>query len=78
MAGRQRDDLPGCEAGECLSAEEIHERFDYVKSIKGKSGGTSFLVVEAKGGFYAFVQRNGKYYATGRYPSLEDLQGYVF
>ena len=78
MAGRQRDDLPGCEAGECLSAEEIHQRFEYVKAIKGRSGGTSFLVVEASEGFYAFIERNGKYYATGRYSSLEDLQGYVF
>jgi hypothetical protein len=77
MKGRQQDDLPRCEAGECLSAEEIHERFDYVKAIRGKTSGTQFLVVEAHGGFYAFIQRNGKYYSTGSYPSLEDLQGYV-
>ncbi len=78
MAGRQREHLPQCEVGECLTAEEIRERFDYVKAIKGRTAGTQFLVVEAHDGFYAFVQRNGKYYSTGSYPSLEDLQGYVF
>jgi len=78
MAGRRRDDLPGCEAGQCLSAEEIRERFEYVKAVKGRTGGTMFLIVEANGGFHAFIHRNGKYYATGSYPTLEDLEGYVF
>ncbi|MHB8896373.1 MAG: hypothetical protein ACYC99_14505 [Candidatus Geothermincolia bacterium] len=78
MIGRQRDGLPPCKAGECLSAEEIHERFDYIKAINGRTSGTRFLVVEAHGGFHAFIQRNGKFYATASYPSLEDLEGYVF
>jgi hypothetical protein len=78
MVGRQREGFPRCEAGECLSAEEIHERFDYIKPINGRTSGTQFLVVEANSGFHAFIQRNGKYYATASYPTLEDLEGYIF
>ena len=78
MSGRQREGLPQCEAGVCLSAEEIHERFDYIKAIKGRTSRTQFLVVEAHGGFHAFIQRNGKFYATASYPTLEDLEGYIF
>lgn len=78
MIGRQREGLPECEAGECLSAEEIRERFDYIKPLSGRTSGTQFLVVEANGGFHAFIQSKGKYYATASYPSLEDLEGYIF
>jgi hypothetical protein len=78
MVGRQREGLPRCEAGDCLSAEEISRRFDYVKAIKGRTSGTRFMVVEANSGFHAFIQRNGKFYATASYPTLEDLEGYIF
>jgi hypothetical protein len=78
MIARQREGLPQCEAGDCLTAEEIRDRFDYIKAINGRTGGTLFLVVEAHSGFHAFIERGGKFYATASYPSLEDLQGYVF
>lgn len=72
-------DLPECWAGECLPSEaEIRERLNYVKSITGKSEGKVFHVVEARDGFHAFVELNGRYYATGGYPSIEDLEGYIF
>ena len=79
MSGRHRKNLPVCWAGECLrDEEEIRERFPYVKSIPSRSGGKVFHVVEAQDGFHAFVEMNGKYYATSGYPSLENLENYIF
>lgn len=79
MFVRGRKDLPECQAGECVPcAEEIRERFDYVKGIASRSGATVFHVVEARDGYHAFIEINGKFYATGGYSSLESLEGYIF
>ena len=79
MRWRWRKDLPQCRAGDCLSGEEeIRKKFAFVKEIQGKSGGKVFYAVEAQDGFHAFVEMNGKYYATGNYRSLEDLEDYIF
>jgi hypothetical protein len=76
---RQRRDLPQCRAGESLpSEEEIRKRFAFVKKIESRSGGKVFFAVEAREGFHAFVEMNGKYYATSSYHSLEDLEDYIF
>lgn len=79
MPERRRKDLPECWAGECLpDVGEIRRRFDYVKGIKSRTGGKTFHVIEAQGGYYAFVEIDGKFYATSNYPSLETLEGYIF
>lgn len=79
MRLRRRKDLPECWAGECLSCEEeIRKRFAFVKKIQSRSGGKVFYAVEAREGFHAFVEMNGKYYATSSYHSLEDLEDYIF
>jgi hypothetical protein len=76
---RHRRDLAQCRAGECLPSEqEIRKRFDFVKKIESRSGGKVFFAVEAREGFHAFVEMNGKYYATSSYHSLEDLEDYIF
>jgi hypothetical protein len=79
MRWRRRQDLPECWAGECLPGEdEIRKRFTFVKEIQSRSGGKVFYAVEAQEGFHAFVEMNGKYYATSSYSSLEDLEDYIF
>ena len=79
MSVRKRRDLPECRPGECLpSVEDIHGRFKYVKGITSRSGTRVFHVVEAQDGYHAFVEINGRFYATGGYPSLENLEGYIF
>lgn len=79
MHERQPEDLPECWAGECLPSEdEIRRRFNYVKPIPSRTGGKVFHVVEANDGFHAFIEMNGKYIATGNYPSLDDLEDYIF
>jgi hypothetical protein len=79
MRYRLRKGLPECQAGECLpSEEEIKKQFAFVKRIRSKSGEKTFYAVEAQDGFHAFVEMNGKYYATSSYHSLEDLENYIF
>ena len=79
MSVRKRRDLPECRVGECLpSVDEILERFKYVKGIASRSSARVFHVVEAQDGYHAFVEINGRFYATGGYSSLENLEGYIF
>jgi hypothetical protein len=79
MRLRWRKDLPQCWAGQCqLSEEEIKKRFPFVQEIQSRSGEKIFYAVEAQDGFHAFVEMNGKYYATSSYSSLEDLEDYIF
>lgn len=79
MPEEEHLNLPECNTGECLPTEqEIRERFNYVKGISSKTGGKVFHVVEAQNGYFAFVEINGKFYATSGYPTLDDLEGYVF
>lgn len=79
MSHSMRDGLPGCRAGECLpSVEEIRRRFAYVKGISSRTGGKTFHVVEAKDGYYAFVEVNGRFYSTSSYATLEDLEDYIY
>ncbi|MBM3957540.1 MAG: hypothetical protein FJ313_05760 [Gemmatimonadetes bacterium] len=79
MPMRRRKDLPACREGMCFpTVQDIFERFEYVRGIVSRSGATVFHVVEANDGFHAFVEINGKFYATGGYSSLEGLEGYIF
>jgi len=77
--GLKRSELPRCSAGECAkSLDEIKSKYPYIKEIKSRSGGKLFHVIEARDGFYAFVEMNGKFYSTGRYETLAELEDYVF
>jgi hypothetical protein len=79
MANSMRDGLPECRAGECLpSVDEIRRRFEYVKGISSRTGGKTFHVVEAKDGYYAFVEVNGRFYSTASYPTIEELEDYIY
>lgn len=79
MPELSRDELAECRVGDCMPSEDaIREQFCYVKGISSRTGGKIFHVIEARNGFHAFVEMNGKFYATGSYPSLRDLEGYVF
>ena len=77
----ERADLPECRAGECLclpTEDEIRDRFGCVKEITSRSSNKVFHVVEARDGFHAFVEMNGRYYATSSYRSLAELEDYIY
>ncbi len=75
----RNQNLPECRAGECYQGVgEIKGRYEYIKRIGSRSGGKSYHVVRARDGYYAFIKMNGKFYATDRYSSLENLEKYIF